>query len=103
MGTKGFLQALSIAVYISLVGLFMSSIEGAMIEPHNFFGPAAFLLLFSSSALICGLLVFYNPYKLFFLENKKKEAIDLVVFTTAWLFLFFIIAIFLAVLLALPR
>lgn len=58
---------------------------------NNFLGPVLVLILFATSALICGLLVFYKPYRLFF-EGKKKEAVSIVVHTTVWLFVFLAIA-----------
>lgn len=95
MKQKGFLQALGVAAYCTAVGLLMFNIERFMDNKPNFFGPVSFLLLFSVSALVCGLLVFYNPYILFF-EKKKKQAIDLVLYTTAWLFAFLIVFLSLA-------
>lgn len=82
----GFLQALEVILYCSLIGFIF--LLGPKISPHvnPYFGPVTFLLLFSVSALICGLIVFYKPYQLFF-AGKKKEAIDIVFFTTLGLFL----------------
>lgn len=57
----------------------------------TFFAPIAVVMLFSVSALICGLLVFYKPYKLF-LSGRKRDAIDVVVSTAAWFFVFLLIA-----------
>jgi hypothetical protein len=97
---KGLYQALGVSLYCAAVGVVMFNVEKIFGGKLNFFGPVAFLLLFSVSALICALIVFYEPYKLFFLANKKKEAIDLVVHTTAWLFGFFVIVLVLALTLA---
>lgn len=47
------------------------------------------LILFSASALTCGLLVFYQPYRLFF-DGHKKEAADLVFYTAIWLMILFL-------------
>lgn len=99
MNVKGLAQALGLSLYCAAVGTFMFNIEKIMGSgPDSFFAPVAFLLLFSASALICGLIVFYHPYNLFFVKNKKKEAIDLVVSTTAWLFGFLVLALLLAAL-----
>jgi len=89
----GLFQAIGVAGYCSLIGMVLW--QGGNIFPkvNAYFGPVMFLLLFSTSALICGLMVFYKPYKLFF-EGKKKEAIEVVVSTALWLFLF--LAIFFA-------
>lgn len=57
---------------------------------NNFYGPVLLLILFSTSALICALLVFYKPYKLFF-AGKKKEAVEVVISTAVWLFAFLIV------------
>ena len=90
MGVKkiGFLQALGVVAYCFLVGVVFS--QGPRISPkvNSYFGPVVLLLLFSVSALICGLIVFYKPYKLFS-SDKKKAAVDVVVFTALWLLVFF--------------
>lgn len=92
MGVKkiGFLQALGVVLYCFLVGVVFS--QGPRISPkvNSYFGPVVLLLLFSVSALICGLLVFYRPYRLFF-ADKKKAAVDVVVFTALWLLVFFLL------------
>lgn len=86
----GFLQAIGVIFYCSLVGILFW--QGPRLFPriNPYFGPVMFLLVFSTSVLICGLIVFYKPYKLF-LANKRKDALDVVVFTSLWLlfFLFF--------------
>lgn len=87
---QGFLQALGVAAYCTLIGLFMWNANSIVGKMNNFVGPILILILFSTSALICGLLVFYKPYKLFF-ADKKKEAIEVVVSTALWLFTFLII------------
>jgi hypothetical protein len=100
----GFFQALGVTIYCSLVGLLMWKGNAIFGTTPNFFGPVAVLLLFSVSAMICGTVVFYKPYKLFFNENLpagrqgKKEAVDLVLATTAWLFVFFLLFLIFATL-----
>lgn len=95
---QGFFQAFAVSVYITLVGLFMWNADKVFGKMNNFSGPILVLMLFSTSALICGLLVFYNPYKLF-LAGKKKEAVAVVISTATWLF--GILAVFLLSLLIL--
>lgn len=92
----GLIQAAAVSFYCSLVGFLMWNGNKIFGGGPNYFGPVAFLLLFSTSALICGLMVFYQPYQLFF-SNKKKEALDLVLYTAVFLFLFFLIFLSLAV------
>lgn len=97
MKFKGLSQSLGVTLYCSAVGAFFLNAERIIGKTPNYFGPVAFLLLLSASVLVCALIVFYEPYKLFFISNKKKEALDLVVRTTAWLFGFLVIALLLAV------
>lgn len=86
----GFLQALGVAAYCGFVSLIMTRGDEVFGQMTDFVGPVAFLLLFSASAMICALLVFYKPYKLFF-SGKKNKSAQLVLHTTLWLFLFFIL------------
>jgi hypothetical protein len=87
---QGFLQALGIVGYCSVIALIMFNGNKIFGNMNNYFGPLAFLTMFSTSALTCGLLVFYKPYKLFF-DGKKKEAVDTVVATAVSLFGFLIV------------
>lgn len=80
----GLIQAILIVVYISIVSLIMNNAEHIFGKMDNVIGPVTFLTMFSVSTLVCGLLVFYNPYKLFFM-GKKREAINVVVYTTVFL------------------
>jgi hypothetical protein len=89
-GKLGFLQAFGVAAYCSLIGIVLWQGPNVFPKVNSYFGPVMFLLLFSTSALVCGLMVFYKPYQLFF-AGKKKEAIGVVVSTSLWLFLFLFI------------
>jgi hypothetical protein len=95
--TQGFLQALGVVIYCSLVGLLMWKGNTIFGKAPNYFGPVAVLLLFSVSALICAVIVFYQPYKLFF-DREKKNAVNLVLFTTGFLVLFLLVFLLLAAL-----
>jgi hypothetical protein len=86
----GFLQALGITLYCSFVGVIIFNGNEIFGKPDRYVGPVAFLLLFISSAMICALIAFYKPYLLFF-EGKKKEALETVVNTAAWLFIAFVL------------
>jgi hypothetical protein len=94
---RGFLQALGVTIYCSLIGIFFWKGNEIFGKINNYFGPVAFLLMFSVSVLICALIVFYKPYKLFF-DGKKKEAIDIVLYTTTGLFIFFLLSLLLMIL-----
>lgn len=97
MALKGFLQASGVTVYVGMVSLFMFNVQKIFgNQPDKFYAPIIFLLLFISSALICALIVFYQPYLLFF-NKHKKQALELIMHTTVWLFLFFIAVLITAV------
>lgn len=92
---EGLFQAIGIAAYISLIGVFFSTGEPLLGKVNMPFAPILMLLLFSTSALICGALVFYKPYK-YFVAGKTKEAAEVVVSTA--ISLFALLVIFLGVL-----
>lgn len=84
---QGFLQALGIVAYCALIGLFVFNANSFIGKIGDKFGSILFLLLFSTSVLVCGTIVFYKPYR-FFVEGKKKDALDTVIFTAIWLLSF---------------
>jgi hypothetical protein len=88
---SGFLQAFGVLAYCSLVGLFILNAENIIGGVDRTFGPIIFLLLFSTLVLICAVIVLLKPYKVF-VEGKKKEALDIIVSTALWLFVFVIVA-----------
>lgn len=89
---QGIIQALLLGIYITLVGLFIWNANHILGPINNFSGPILFLLLFSTSALICGLIVFYKPYKLF-MNGKKTEALRVVIATTVGLFIMLLLVL----------
>ncbi|MFA5128680.1 MAG: hypothetical protein WC445_01795 [Patescibacteria group bacterium] len=78
-------NAIGVFAYVMLVVLVITNGEKIFGQMENFWGPVAFLLLFVFSALVCGLLVFGRPIYLW-LNDKKKEAIKMLLFTVANLF-----------------
>ena len=84
-GRQVFIQALGVTIYCGLVGLIMWNGDQIFGKVDTFIAPITALLMFSVSALVCGLLVFYKPYLLFF-QNKKEEAVKVVVATAVSLF-----------------
>jgi hypothetical protein len=93
---RGLYQALGVVVYCSLVGLIFWRGD-KWVGSAGYAGSVMVLILFVVSALICALIVFYKPYNLFFL-GKKRQAIDLVLSTTSWLFVILIFFLIWAVL-----
>jgi uncharacterized membrane protein YidH (DUF202 family) len=92
MNTKkqGLLQAAGVSLYCLLVGLSFGQANKFFPKQDPVLAPVLFLILFSASVLICSLIVFYKPYKLFFAGNKK-DALDIVVYTALSLFIFAIL------------
>ncbi len=94
---KGFLQALGVAVYCTLVGLLLGNGDLLFGQANLILGSILMLVLFSVSVLVCGLLVFFQPYRLFS-DGKRKEAADLVIFTAIWLAAFLFLSLILTIL-----
>lgn len=72
---------------VGYVGMFATLItNGEKLFPHIGppYGPFMLLTLFCFSVLFCGLVVFYQPYRLF-MEKKGIEAAELVLATAKWL------------------
>ncbi len=89
-----FLNAVVAAAYVMLVALFMTNF-GTIVPETGILGPTAFLLTFVISAAVMGVVVFGRPV-VWFLNDRKREAIDLVIYT-----IFFLIVIALIVFLTL--
>jgi len=88
----GFIHSLGVLVYISLVALLMQNGEKIFGKEDNWASPIAFLLLFTLSAIVVGLLVLGKPIVLY-LDNKKKEAVKMLVSTAAFIAAFTIFAL----------
>jgi uncharacterized membrane protein YbhN (UPF0104 family) len=86
----GLVAALGEAVYVLLVALFMQNANQYFGQKPTVFGAAAILLIFVLSAAISGALVLGKPI-LLYLENKKKEAIELFFITLIWMLLLLLI------------
>lgn len=86
----GFTQATGVALYISLVVAVLGNGEKVFGKFNQFTGFGLMLLLLSTSILICALLVFAQPYRLF-IDKQGKAALALVIATTKWLALYVLI------------
>ena len=82
----GFLQAIGVGLYVFLVAQVMQMMQNTAPQMDGIFGIAAFLLLFTVSAAICGSIVLGRPVWLF-MNNQKKESIYLLLATIGWLVL----------------
>jgi hypothetical protein len=82
------LHSIGVVAYIALVALLMNNAERILGQTKDtFWDPVAFLLLFTVSAAITGLLVLGRPIYLF-LSGNKKEALTFLFYTLGWLVVF---------------
>ena len=89
----GFIQAVSIFIYVSLVSLLMISAQDVFQNSALFLGPLFFLVLLVASVLICAVLAFGHPIVMFWEEKKTREAVKVVTATALWLTLFVVVVI----------
>ncbi|PIZ43765.1 hypothetical protein COY33_00940 [candidate division WWE3 bacterium CG_4_10_14_0_2_um_filter_42_7] len=85
-----FLQASGLVSYCLLIGTFVFNSEGIFGKMTNSAGPALFLILFVTSALISALIVLGYPIYIFFDKKQVGESLKLIGLTTFWLFFFVI-------------
>jgi hypothetical protein len=85
-------DALGVFFYVMAVVLIITNGERIFGQMQNFWGPVSFLLLFVFSALVTGLLVFGRPAYLW-LNNFKKEAVKMLLFTVVDLFAILLLAL----------
>ncbi len=83
-----FLQALGLVFYCGLVSLFFWQGENLFGQYPSFLAPLLMLVLFSTSALIAGLLTLGYPIILFWKKKQKTQALKLVGYTAIWLIVF---------------
>lgn len=82
------IQALGIIAYCSLIAVVFWRGEAWFGQVPNFFGPLLMLTILSTSAMICGLLVFTYPVKLYLKTKKYEQPLKIVFHTAAWLVVF---------------
>jgi len=93
LGLISFLQAFALTIYCSLVAVLFWRGNKWFGKVPNYLGPLLFLILFSTSALICSLLTLGYPAVLLWQKKKTDQAIKLVIYTTGWLILFTLLVI----------
>lgn len=74
------LNSLGVLVYVIIVSLVMQNAEKIFGKMNTVIGAVGFLMLFVLSAGIVGALIIAKPIMLY-LDNKKKEAVGLLVST----------------------
>lgn len=89
----GFLQALGIVSYITLVASFMQNGEKFFAPLGEFVAGIMFLTLFATSILVCAFITLGYPIRLFWIKKKPAEAIRIVMYMTGFLLLFFLVIV----------
>lgn len=81
----GFLQAVGLTVYCSLVSVLFWQGNKLFGNVPNYLGPFLFLVIFTTSALISALITLGYPFLLFWEKKQTREALRLVGYTAGWL------------------
>lgn len=92
VGLQSFLRSLGVAIYIAAVAIFMTNANAIFGKEDTVVTSMAALLLFTLSALVVGGLLVGKPIMLY-IDGKKKEAVWMLIYSGAWLSLFFLIAL----------
>ena len=88
LGFIAFFQALGIILYCSLIALLILQGNKWFGNMPNYFGPFLFLVLFSTSALICAIITLSYPFILWQKKQLLDQAIKLIIYTAGWLLFF---------------
>lgn len=83
-----FIQAFSLLVYIGFISFILANGNRWFGKIPNYLGPLLFLTLFSTSALICGVITLYFPFVIFWYKKQADQALKLVFYFIRWLILF---------------
>lgn len=97
LGLISFLQALGLAIYCGLVSLIFWKGNNLFGNSPNLLGPALFLVLFVTSALVSISIIFGYPFYLFWHKKQTQKALKLVGYTTIWLVGFILLTILLLI------
>lgn len=92
LSTQSFVSTLLATVYIVLVALFMIHAELWSGQMNSAISTAVFLMLFYLQALVVGGLFVAKPLALY-IDGKKKDAAQLLLWKGGWLFIFFVIGL----------
>lgn len=84
---RSLINSAGVFIYVLAVVSLISNAKNIFGDEEGFFVPVFMLLLLIISATTTGLLVLGRPLYLY-LNNQKKEAFTLLLFTLAWLVLF---------------
>ena len=81
----GFIQAAGLMIYVSAVGFVMQHGGEWFGQTDGFLTILLVLTLFATSALICAAITLGYPAHLIWRKKEFKEALQVVIYTAAWL------------------
>lgn len=87
------LEVLAAVLYVLLVSIFMTQAEKVFGPEDTMLSPVVFLLLLVFSVSIMGMTIFGRSI-MWYLDGQKKEAVKLLFYKLAYLFVFTFLAIF---------
>lgn len=91
LGFIAFLQAAGLATYCSGVAYFMYHASIWFKRIPEYFAPLLVLLVFTTSALISGIITLYYPFILVWQKKQTADGVKLVIYTAVWMAAFIII------------
>lgn len=95
MSKNPFINALGASAYIILVVSVMTFITQPLKDkPDTFFAPIVFLSVLTLSVAVMAFLFFYQPLQLF-MEEKKKQAVNLFIKTVGIFAIYTVVALIL--------
>ena len=86
-------EVLVAVIYVFFIGVFFRNAEKIFGPEDNFLSPIAFLLLLVFSVAMMGLTIFGRSI-IWYLDGQKKEAVKLLFYKLAYLFIFMLLAMF---------
>lgn len=89
---RGVANSLAITIYVTIVGYILNNGDKIFGKVEGIAGATAFLMLFVLSALIVGIFSIGKPL-LLYLDGKKKEAVELFIYSLVSLFVLTLIAL----------
>ncbi len=86
-------EVLAAVFYIFLIALFLRNANQIFGPDDNMFSPVVFLLLLVFSVAVMGMTIFGRSI-MWYLDGQKKEAVKLLFYKLAYLFIFTFLAMF---------
>ena len=91
LNLAAFFQAFGLILYCSLVAILFWQGNEIFGKVPNYLGPFLFIVIFSTSALICALITLGYPIKLYLKTDDIKKPLKLIIYTSIWLFVFILL------------